>query len=316
MEDYFVQIKLKSNLYTPMAGDTLWGMLCWMIVYDPKYGEEILTEILEKSQTEPQFLVSSAFPAGKIPLPFIPSKRKKDFPFDYKYIKKVKKIKYIKTTLFQKYRDNFSIEAIQKELVEELQKQEKEVKLTQKIDKYLPHNSINRLTGMTQETGGLYFSKIILPPEMVLDIYVSVQTEYKQIIQDAFHKMAEYGFGKDSSTGGGHFDILKDFGKSDLLNNQKNYSYGMSISPFVPKEEDPKEMFYQLFPRFGKIGTGLGENNIFKKPLLMMSPGTFIKKCSKKYAGCLISNVHNDSKIKHSAYSRIVGFTYNENDQS
>lgn len=314
MEDYLVQIKLKSNLYTRMDGDTLWGMLCWMIVFNPNYGEEVLTEILDKSKTTPQFLVSSSFPKGKIPMPFIPTKRKKEFPFDYKYIKKIKKIQYISTTLFEKYRENFSIGKIQEELVDDLKKNEGKTERSLKYNKYLPHNSINRLTGMTGEEGGLYFSKIISYPETVLDIYVSVKAEYKQIIQESFHRMSEYGFGRDSSTGGGAFEILKNFENTELFNNKEHYSCGMTIAPMIPHSNDSAEMYYQLFTRFGKIGSGSGEDNIFKKPLLMMRPGTFIKNCSKDYTGYLLGNIHSDSKIKHNACSRILGFNYNEDD--
>ncbi|MDX1957335.1 MAG: type III-A CRISPR-associated RAMP protein Csm4 [Leptospiraceae bacterium] len=304
---FLAQIQLKTNLYTPMQGDTLFGMICWMILY--REGEDVLTNFLQDSKNSPQAIFSSAFPSGKIPLPLVP--KSLDDEIDYSYRKRLKKEKFISVGLFQKMRNHFSIKEFQESKISEykLEKNNTSHSLIHN-NQHVPHNTINRLTGMVEETDGFFFSKIDSEPDTNLDIYISVEEKWETTILDAFKTLGEYGFGKDSSTGGGAFEILK-IEETSLFSN--NFKHGITLSPIVPKETDPVNIFYDLFTRFGKIGSGSdigskSKNGFLKVPILMMKSGAFLSYPSSGYVGQLLENVHEDKRVKHSAYSIVLGF--------
>ncbi|HRG77322.1 MAG TPA: hypothetical protein PLX69_22375 [Leptospiraceae bacterium] len=329
MKDYRIQIQLTSNLYTPLHGDTLFGMLCWMILY--KEGEDLLNEFLAKSQKNPQLLVSSAFPKDELPMPVIASQVKNETNDNItRYIKRLKKQKFISKERFLKHRAKFDFRILREELISEMRKVDSDTTLTLKNtnsvkssvpNKFLAHNSINRLTGMVAEEGGLFFSEIVATPSYkmaekeentILDIYISVTSEYDSVIKDSFITLSTYGYGKDSSTGGGQF-IVKDYKEeNDLFANNEKYTHGVTLSPIVPAGDDPTEIDYQLFTRYGKIGHGsdIGsdtEKGFFKAPILMFQTGAVVKGASKEYAGCLLEKVHTNPKVKHCGYSRLLG---------
>jgi|JI10StandDraft_1071094.scaffolds.fasta_scaffold22566_5 CRISPR-associated protein Csm4 len=340
MKDYRIQIQLTSNLYTPLHGDTLFGMLCWMILYSE--GESVLTEFLTKSTANPQLLVSSAFPKDELPMPVIASQYKMDdTKVDTKYIKRLKKQKFISRELFITNRDKFKMEDIQEKLISEMKEvdnlnnQQSIIKAgtgkSSETNKFLAHNSINRLTGMVAEEGGLFFSEIVATPSYkmaekeentILDIYISVTSEYDSIIREAFTTLSTYGFGKDSSIGGGQFIFEdKDYKEEkELFANNDKYTYGVTLSPIVPAADDPMDINYQLFTRYGKIGHGsdIGidppntpeadkKRGFFKAPILMFQAGAVVKGASKNYVGYLLDKLHKDERVKHCGYSRLLG---------
>ncbi len=201
MQDYLAKIELKTNLYTSIHGDSLFGMICWMILY--LEGENVLTEFLNDSEKSPQAIFSSAFPENYLPIPNLPKIDLIDE--EYKYLKKLKKEKYISLEYFLKNRKNFSIKEFQNFRISEYKSEETKLKLHSgkelKSSKYIPHNSINRLTGMVEETGGLFFSCLVAEPNTKYDIYISVETKWAERIKKAFFSLGEFGYGKDSSIG-------------------------------------------------------------------------------------------------------------------
>jgi len=332
MKDYRIQIQLTSNLYTPLQGDTLFGMLCWMILY--REGEEVLTTFLEKSKEQPQLLVSSAFPKDELPMPVIYSQLQFDLDKHFKYGKKLKKQKFISREKFLEIRNNFDLKKLQNDLLSELKNADNksiphilskaDTSKSSESNNFLAHNSINRLTGMVAEDGGLFFSEIVASPSYnqedkenssLFDIYVNVMPEYESIVKEAFTTLSTYGFGKDSSTGGGQFTVDYQEEKELFANNDK-YTHGITLSPVVPAKDDPIEIDYQLFTRYGKIGHGseIGSNTdkgYFKTPILMLQTGAVVTNPLKDYVGCLLGDLHKDKRVKHSGYSKLLGFNYN-----
>lgn len=68
----------------------------------------------------------------------------------------------------------------------------------------------------------------------------------------------------------------------------------MSLSSFCPDETDPTEGLYKTFVKYGKLGeefTFCG--NPFKKPLLMIKPGSAFKTDGKpkEYYGRMVDKI-------------------------
>ena len=331
LKHFLVSIQLKNHLYTPLVGDTIWGMVCWMILLEK--GESTLQEFLKESENSPQAIFSTAFPEGFLPFPNLPKPK----PTGNIEIKQLKKIKYISKELFEKLRTNFSFSEIYKQI--EKSKEENEhkksteahIKKEQKEKKHkdfkedseflepIPHNSIDRLTGMVLEEGGLYFSEVSAKRGSKFGIYMSIEDKWVSVVQDSFLTLGEYGYGKDASIGGGGFQILeKDGVKFQNIDSlfTENFTHGVTLSPFIPSASDPTDVYYSLITRYGKVGAGLGlddfENGFYKVPLLYMQEGATIINPKNSYVGCLIQKVHAKDFIKQSAYSQVLGFNIKE----
>lgn len=319
LKHFLVTIQLKNPLYTPLVGDTIWGMVCWMILLQE--GEEKLKEFLESSKNSPQAIFSTAFPSGYLPFPNLPKPK----PPQNLEIKKFKKIKFISKTLFEELRKGFSFESIYLKFQDSekhyhrKEKHKKNFLESQELIEPIPHNSIDRLTGMVLEEGGLYFSEVVARRGKRFDIYISVEENWVDVVQQGFEALGEYGYGKDVSIGGGSFQILEQnntkFHPIDSL-FEGNFTHAVALSPFIPSANDPTKIYYTLTTRYGKVGAGLGiddfENGFYKIPLLCMEEGATIFQPKNPYVGCLIEKIHEKDFVKQSAYSQVLGFNLEE----
>lgn len=271
--------------------------------------EETLSKFLQASDESPCFLISDAFPKGFLPNPIVPTKRSEGFPYDK--LKESKKIQYIPRDFFQKHRKSFHSQLI----LEELNLSEWS-KFTFSGKGSVPHNSINRLTGMVEESGGLFFSVIRSTQGTEFDLYFSVIDEFKELIFRSLKSLSEWGYGKDSSTGGGSFEIMTDakgnqFHLTDLFQNPESFSHFMTLSPIVPAQTDPSDASYQIFTRFGKVGREMefqeSEYGYFKTPVLYMKSGSVFKGNGLSVLGSFLKNIHKDPNVRQNARSRVIG---------
>ena len=72
MQTYCYTLSPLSAFGTPLAGDTLFGQLCWTLRH--QLGNARLDELLlGYTRGKPFLVVSDALPAGHVPLPNVPS---------------------------------------------------------------------------------------------------------------------------------------------------------------------------------------------------------------------------------------------------
>lgn len=73
MPEYQVRLRLRSSYVTPFHADTLFGHICWAIVYQE--GEDALRELLAVYASQPPLLISDGFPwlTGRsyLPMPLL-----------------------------------------------------------------------------------------------------------------------------------------------------------------------------------------------------------------------------------------------------
>ncbi len=286
MKLYKTTITPTSNFITSLKGDTLFGQICWAIRY--KYGEERLEELLKEYETKPFLIVSDGFASGYLPKPTLPSSLLNENSDEKKQNRKK-----IWLTLENLQNGNYN-QAITNEMASNIDK-------TQAIVR----NSINYQTSTTGGDGFDPHSEV----EQSLskkDIYFLCDDNFsKDNLDEIFQLVSQMGYGKDSSTGKGRFDI-ENIELIELDSNSKTF---MSISPFVVDGIKCKNIFYEPFTRFGKSGASRANKNPFKKPILMANSGAVVEFDSKEqfqYIGKAIKNISTYDDIVHQGYTILL----------
>lgn len=263
MDNYQVTLQPLSAFGTPLAGDTLFGQLCWAI--RERFGEARLTSLLDGyTEGRPFLVVSDAFPAGWLPRPQLP-----DFllgidgdPAQRKTAKKRVWLPLIDAGL--PLADWLAHAAA--------------LKTTEHL--VLTQNTINRLTGTTG-TGPFaprQVERLQLCSEGGLNIYFCLDSsrlnnvELGQVLAD----VGMSGFGRDASTGLGKFSV------SDIVAWQWPATpsrHALTLAPCAPAPEalNASACYYQPQTRFGRHGNiaALG-GRPFKRPVLGLRTAAFL----------------------------------------
>ena len=338
------KIKPVSPIMTPLMSDTFFGHFCWAMRY--KKGEKFLEDFLAlySEKNHPPVIFSSAFIAGYLPRPVLPSlKRRQTAEFVEKYfindpdglfsdhlasqtkrkfeglslIKKWNKQKFISIDEWTALKDAYSEYRLYEKFYEKLKNCLKNNSVCNQdhdpeamVTEITTANTIDRVTGTVPEEGGGLFSreKIWFRHSTELDLYVEINSnEFSSLIKWFLTDyLPESGFGKDKSVGMGILDIHEDstFNPDVFKVDLANACMTLSLCSF--KGMGKYKTFYRLKTKFGKLGgdfafsspTG-GNPRPFKKPVLMMEPGSVFLNSSRIDAGELIDNIHSDERIRH-----------------
>ena len=171
-------------------------------------------------------------------------------------------------------------------------------------------NTLSRISGSVQEEGGGLFSreKTWFHSHGELDLYVEINSDEFTSIVKWFLKtyLPAAGYGKDKSVGMGILEIHEDktFNPDIFKVHSTNACMVLSLTSFDGMEN--YKSFYRLKTKFGKLGgnfafsspTG-GNPRPFKKPILMMEPGSIFFTSQQINNNKLIQNVHTDERIRH-----------------
>lgn len=280
------------SIFPKLHSDTIFGALLSAI---NELYPEIIDDLLLKFQNTPPFLISSAFP-------YVFTNKNEKIRFYPKIItnqgtgdslsneKKFKKVDYIEEETFFKLASG---EIKESDLINEL----KEYKINDKLlfkknteiqgkvkDATIPNNRINRITGVAEPfySEGYNFNNIglfFLVEFNEEDFNENIK--YETIIKSAIKFLKDRGFGKDISTGKGHFNYeFEDTNLKDLSLEKGNYF--ISLSRFIPNDEDlnkiDKYSAYEIGLKRGK--NSRGEN---KKQIRFFSEGSTFPDYKKFY---------------------------------
>lgn len=303
MNTYKARIKINGRLLTPLRADTIFGHVAWGIARHE--GAESLEAFLDSFATFPPLVMSSAFPAGCIPVPQLYNDlANPSDPNAYSRLKKSKRLRYIPiSTINNGNPINHDVvgEAASSLLYEETRVQ-------------TLHNTVDRLRGGTLEEVGLFQTRDtwlyrIDPREGIkrpafLDIYIASDMDVERI--DTLIRWAfESGFGAKSSSGAGWVELqgIEAFS----LPNKGNRA--MALAPFVlenPAEVD--NLKADIFVRHGMLAQEFGAYmNPFKKPILFFDEGsTFVPKHEKCFIGSMVKDIHRDRRIRQHGLAPIL----------
>lgn len=310
MKKYLVKFELKSYFSTPLMSDTLFGHICWGVLYND--GEKALLNFLEENRQKPKLLLSDGFPQNYLPMPLLKpdkgedvneQKDRKKYAENKKYRKKVRYIK--KDFIFEGKKISF------KKVCEDFEKgntDELKIRAHPEFIKVMrTRNVIDRYT-QTATDGGLFsVDEIYLQGEKIVDLYAVTEYE-KDVLKKYINFGIQRGYGADKSTGAGIFEIKS---IEETAFPEKG-DYLLALSSFIPSENEILEdLRAEIMTKFGKIGDNHDFFQVpFKKPMIMFRAGaSFMARENDIYAGRMLEGIHKIPGIVHSAYAPLIRFT-------
>ena len=263
MDTYQFMLQPLSAFGTPIAGDTLFGQLCWAI--RERLGEGRLAGLL-KGYTEgrPFLVVSDAFPAGWLPRPQLP-----DFLLGIDADPAQRKAAKQRTWL------PVADSALPLDVW-----MTRTVALKSAEYAVLMQNTINRLTGTT---GSGAFAprqveRLRFPPGSRLHLYCCLDAsrlEQRELLQ-ALVDIGASGFGRDATTGLGKFAVEA---CDPWVWPVTTGLHALTLAPCAPESRllDSRACFYQPLTRFGRHGNVAAvSGQPFKRPVMGLRTAAFL----------------------------------------
>lgn len=279
------------STFPKLHSDTLFGALTYAIseLY-PNLVDEMINEFEEN---KPPFLISSTFPVI-----FNEGDKVKFYPkliigsdlsgIDSQIIKDYKKVDYIEEKLFYALING---ELSEKDILNNYDDYYRfsNLLMGEKIDvdigfgeNILPNNSVNRLIHETK----IFYTQGDSYKNLGLFFLVQIFNEdYSSIIKSAIKFLKDRGFGRDISTGKGHFDFEID--ETVTFDDGSDKNMFVTLSRFIPTEDDLKRIneysYYEIGSKRGRDKTGeirkqvrfFKEGSIF--PNYQMNYGNIVK---------------------------------------
>jgi CRISPR-associated protein Csm4 len=302
MKELIVHIKPKSAFSGALHSDTLFGALCVAIRH--VYGESFLLELLESFKDAPPFLVSSAFPYvatenGRVhffPKPIEDYDRRKDFWQFLDRAKALKRTHFISEDLFLRWiagqRDAYLIENFD-ELESSMGLLYHKQDLAFNIRPITVwQNQVNRLSmrldkifhfeGWLYDNAGLFFLVRIFRSEM------------QSVIGGALTFLSDRGFGRDVSTGKGHFE-LENITQRTPFASPVAPDHFVTLSRYCPTQEEAaaftrrRDSFYHLEAKRGRTASG-----VVKRLVRYFAEGSTFPSLGRDFYGTMV-DVHSSA---------------------
>jgi CRISPR-associated protein Csm4 len=259
MQTYRYTLRPLSAFGTPLAGDTLFGQLCWTLRH--QLGNHRLNLLLQGyASGQPFAVVSDALPAEHVPLPSVPSALWQASETDRK---KLKKKRWLPTAALGLPFASWQSQA------------QSDAEVAPQIERAQPHNTINRQTGTTGEG---QFAPYAMPqiwfhPAMQFDLYIVLDEERLSLdeLTAALDYMSQAGFGRDATIGLGKFERQGNAALAAWPAIAQANSY-LTLGPCAPQGLGfcPVRSHYQVATRFGRHGdAAVQSGQPFKRPVLL-----------------------------------------------
>jgi CRISPR-associated protein Csm4 len=255
MQLYKTRLIPESPFATPLRGDTLFGQLCWGILF--QYGEARLKELLEGYEFEPFMVVSDPFAPGFLPKPTLPPRMLGLSPL--KREEESQKVwiapeALVKGAYHEAKRDD-EVGNCDQDFVQAHHHLDYR-NFRMDGDRFAPYN----VTNYQLSDKEIYF---------LVDESRLSRHELEEVL--AFVGM--YGYGKDSTIGKGRFRV-EPLQRSEL---HQRGEYFMTLSASVLEGIKCQQYWYELLVHFGKHGALRAYQNPFKYPLLMAGCGAVVR---------------------------------------
>lgn len=310
---YRVRFRLVSPLATALHSGTLFGHLCWAWRY--RWGEASLAEWLCSLNSDP-FLISDGLPYDSLPRPILrckPAFESKSLDQIERY-KKLKKRKWISRDQFLRLRYGMSEDRILDYLSREQDKFDRLVwKEKERLGKTqlvcVAHNHINRHTGRTPETGGLFFTMEEWSSGLACyrDVYVQTSLNASRV-KELFELVGKMGYGKDATWGRGVFaNVEVEQDNSGLFDASGKRRMSLSHGSLTANMHSAR---YKLETHYGRVGgTYSISESPFKYPMLLMQPGATFDAGDDGPFGELLTEVHPQKPwVRQNAWHLTVSF--------
>ena len=317
----------QSPFGTPLAGDTLFGQLCWVLLY--QQGEERLEALLEGyTRGQPFAVISDAFPTGYVPRPTVPVSLLATAN-DVRDRKALKAKQWLPLDAVRQPSSHWlaSLAADPAGSVAEKPanaKSEREKRRFVQTQLQM-HNQIDRRTGTTGE-GEEGFAPFAsnqwwYAEDATLDIHVCYDPERIEadVLVEALRTIGQTGYGADASIGLGRFRLQAQ--ERSPLTPSEHANAWLTLAPCVPQKQGfvPEASWYQVCTRFGRHGNiGALNPNPFKNPVLMARSGAVFAPdafAPRPFVGCGLGqdNMRLSYAIPntvHQGYAPVIGVNW------
>ncbi|OON98959.1 MAG: hypothetical protein ATN35_00445 [Epulopiscium sp. Nele67-Bin004] len=305
---YRWEFVVKTSVLTPFHSDTLWGHIVWAIKYlhGDKVFEEYLTKFVQ-DEYKP-FIISNAFPKGYLPFINLPhsfdkpaTKAEAILLSNFKSL--IQQVKFVPKDMFVKMKNGLSIVDIYNEYKKDPEYLTKLGMLDFEQYETATKNSIDRLTGGTDD--GALYSQVETVYTTPLEVYIKVQDD--EYIQEAINYIGQTGYGKKASTGKGQLQTIS-FEKVDtLLDNTHHTQAYISLSSYIPKVGDYENCLHaNISSKKGKIANS-NEVNPFKSPYCYYEAGSIFEGSVIDNKGQMLQGLHTNSEVVQYGVPFIVG---------
>ncbi|MDP8238811.1 MAG: hypothetical protein P9X24_06960 [Candidatus Hatepunaea meridiana] len=277
MDLYRINLCLTSPTGSLWQSDTLFGQLCWQLVF--RDGEDALKNFLKPFLNgDPPYVLSDGFPAGMLPRPLL-SRLDDDIAStveEYGELKERRKSKYLTIAQFHDVCSGRDYKG---------KPPGSGWKHTETLHASLDRNT-NR-TGGEGSAGELFQTDAWLPDlgedaasarnTRNLQVYVRASENGLAILKELLGLLSKVGFGRDKSVGLGQF-ILLDIEKLDDWDNIPDADGFISLSSYVPATNDPTDGRWKIRVKKGALGEHLALSELpFKRPLIQFEPGAVFR---------------------------------------
>jgi len=307
---YRSRIVMRAPSATPWQADTLFGHFCWWFVR--RYGEESLSALFERYHNRcPDFILSEGFPAGYLPKPaWIPSSPNvADMPKE-KQLESLKQRKQLKAAAWYSL-DDFN--AVRKG-------EERRPVTLRDIREMRSMNQIDRRTFTAGSEGGELYDfeehhgwrgqgGTLLSS---VDVYWRLRPEAVEEVSQFLENLRVTGYGKRKSIGYGAISKIE-FEPFNGFIDVPNANGFVTLSRFVPAENDPTDGVWNLAVKYGKLGEEFATSGQpFKRPLIQLEVGSVFRASPvPDVCGRLVRNVATDERIIHYGYGFPVSIRLN-----
>lgn len=250
---------------TPLAGDTLFGHLCWALAL--RNGAAALERALDGyTAGRPFAVLSDAFPAGLLPRPTMPDAAAGLPDADAKARKALRRRSWLPLAGAMQPLDRWLQQAVEADPGRDVVR---------------THNTINRHTGTTGRGpfAPRQIEQVEYAPGTLLEVHAVHDPERLDAdeLQRLLADIGVVGFGRDASTGLGKFDVVGCRERPQAHPTR----HAMALAPCAPApaELDADGCWWLPLTRFGRHGGTAalgGGGGPFKRPILLARTGAVL----------------------------------------
>lgn len=321
MELYRYRITPLSAFATPLRSDTLYGHLLWAAAL-LKGAAQVQVLIEAFAGRTPPFVLSSALPAGQLPVPVMPGIPRYRFKSEFgdrgnlfdllqKY-KAHRKNACWPLKLWERGGGKISAETLFSNwLAEESAAGPNNSGIDSQpaiATEYQPHVAIDRRSGSVMNQGGLFFSKATwYRPGTELDLYV--RTADPDTFESLFRYVEAVGFGADRTTGKGQFRFIRDTRFEPAIFEIQG-DHRLSLSVCTAADLGLFRGYWGPMIKHGRTWNGFGEKNPFKKPFFSFVEGSLFSRMPE--GGYLLRGIHSNPAVVQVGWPLTIPVTLEE----
>ncbi len=301
MKVYKLTLRPQTAFRTPVHADTLWGHLMWALKYTED--EDALLAFLRRyREGAPPLLISDGFPAGMLPAPVMEPAPPQGQPGGVadQAVRKLlhsgdKERRFLPVEQWATLVQALSPTTLRDALDHSRRESDEEKRPKTKV---ITRTSVDRVTGSAREGRLFTAEETFYARGYAFEVWLKLADEpaLEARVNRWWRWVEANGFGRRKSAGQGRFTIAAPGLVESSLPHAAQPNAFMTLSAWVPRADDPTDAAYKTRVKRGKLAESLALPSPWKKPLLMLAPGSLAHLAEgdalREWYGGLVEEVH------------------------